>query len=138
MDIIQDNYIDEEEAKNFLQNLYNGIELLPGVPEKLTIQEAAAVLNVSIPTVERMISEGMLKLTKKNLIDLVMTNMLSEKPIEEEQNDMNVQGREMTPEELADHKKAFTDIDDCIKELYKDDVEEDQQTLFSDDDLRQE
>lgn len=136
MDIIQDNYIDEEEAKNFLQNLYSGIELLPGVPEKLTTQEAANVLNVSIPTVERMLSEGMLKLTKQNLIDLVMKNMLAEKPIEEEQNNMNTQGREMTPEELADHQKAFTDIDDCIKELYND--EDDQQNLFSEEDLRQE
>lgn len=136
MDIIQDKYIDEEEARNFLQNLYSGIELLPGVPEKPTTQEAAAVLNVSIPTVERMLSEGMLKLTKQNLIDLVMKNMLAEKPIEEEQNDMNVQGREMTPEELADHQKAFTDIDDCIKELYND--EDDQQNLFSEEDLRQE
>lgn len=136
MDIIQDNYIDEEEARNFLQNLYSGIELLPGVPEKPTTQEAAAVLNVSIPTVERMLSEGMLKLTKQNLIDLVMKNMLAEKPIEEEQNNMNTQGREMTPEEIADHKKAFTDIDDCIKELYND--EDDQQNLFSEEDLRQE
>lgn len=136
MDIIQDKYIDEEEARNFLQNLYSGIELLPGVPEKPTTQGAAAVLNVSIPTVERMLSEGMLKLTKQNLIDLVMKNMLAEKPIEEEQNDMNVQGREMTPEELADHQKAFTDIDDCIKELYND--EDDQQNLFSEEDLRQE
>lgn len=135
MDIIQDNYIDEEEARNYLQNLYNGIELLPGVPEKLTIQEAAAALNVSIPTVERMISDGMLKLKKQNLIDLVMKNMLAEKPIEEEQNNMNTQGREMTPEEIADHKKAFTDIDDCIKELYND--EDDQQNLFSEEDLRQ-
>lgn len=136
MDIIQDNYIDEEEARNFLQNLYSGIELLPGVPEKPTTQEAAAVLNVSIPTVERMLSEGMMKLTKQNLIDLVMKNMLAEKPIEEEQNNMNTQGREMTPEELADHQKAFTDIDDCIKELYND--EDDQQNLFSEEDLRQE
>lgn len=137
MDIIQDNYIDEEEARNFLQNLYSGIELLPGVPEKPTTQEAAAVLSVSIPTVERMLSEGMLKLTKQNLIDLVMKNMLAEKPIEEEQNNMNTQGREMTPEELADHQKAFTDIDDCIKELYNDE-EDDQQNLFSEEDLRQE
>lgn len=137
MDIIQDNYIDEEEARNFLQNLYSGIELLPGVPEKPTTQEAAAVLNVSIPTVERMLSEGMMKLTKQNLIDLVMKNMLAEKPIEEEQNNMNTQGREMTPEELADHQKAFTDIDDCIKELYNDE-EDDQQNLFSEEDLRQE
>lgn len=137
MDIIQDNYIDEEEARNFLQNLYSGIELLPGVPEKLTTQEAANVLNVSIPTVERMLSEGMLKLTKQNLIDLVLKNMLAEKPIEEEQNNMNTQGREMTPEELADHQKAFTDIDDCIKELYNDE-EDDQQNLFSEEDLRQE
>lgn len=137
MDIIQDNYIDEEEARNFLQNLYSGIELLPGVPEKLTTQEAANVLNVSIPTVERMLSEGMLKLTKQNLIDLVMKNMLAEKPIEEEQNNMNTQGREMTPEEIADHKKAFTDIDDCIKELYNDE-EDDQLNLFSDEDLKQE
>lgn len=136
MDIIQDNYIDEEEARNFLQNLYSGIELLPGVPEKPTTQEAAAVLNVSIPTVERMLSEGMLKLTKQNLIDLVMKNMLAEKPIEEEQNNMNTQGREMTPEEIADHQKAFTDIDDCIKELYNN--EDDQQNLFSEEDLRQE
>lgn len=137
MDIIQDNYIDEEEARNFLQNLYSGIELLPGVPEKPTTQEAAAVLNVSIPTVERMISDGMLKLTKQNLIDLVMANMLAEKSIEEEQNDMNTQGREMTPEEIADHKKAFTDIDDCIKELYNNE-EDDQLNLFSEEDLRQE
>lgn len=137
MDIIQDNYIDEEEARNFLKNLYSGIELLPGVPEKLTTKEAAFVLNVSIPTVERMISDGMLKLTKQNLIDLVMANMLAEKSIEEEQNDMNTQGREMTPEELADHQKAFTDIDECIKELYNDE-EDDQQNLFSEEDLRQE
>lgn len=85
MDIIQDSYIDEEEAKNFLQNLYEGIDLLPGVPEKLTVQDAAAVLNVSIPTIDRMVQDGQLKLTKKNIIQTVMNNFLSEKPVFEDE-----------------------------------------------------
>lgn len=85
MDIIQDSYIDEEEAKNFLQNLYEGIDLLPGVPEKLTVQDAAAVLNVSIPTIDRMVQDGQLKLTKKNIIQTVMNNFLSEKSVFEDE-----------------------------------------------------
>lgn len=133
MGIIQDDYIDEEEARNFLQNLYDGVELLPGVSEELTAQEAASVLNVSIPTVERMVSDRMLKLTKTDLIETVMNNMLAEKPVEEEEEtEMYKPGRELTPEEKTVHQKAFSDVEKCIKDL------EDQQSLFSDEDLKQE
>lgn len=125
MDIIQDSYIDEEEAKNFLQNLYEGIDLLPGVPEKLTVQDAAAVLNVSIPTIDRMVQDGQLKLTKKNIIQTVMNNFLSEKSVFEDE--------EIEPEQEENpiknvEKKTCEKVKIAVKEAI-------QGTLFPEDEF---
>lgn len=125
MDIIQDSYIDEEEAKNFLQNLYEGIDLLPGVPEKLTVQDAAAVLNVSIPTIDRMVQDGQLKFTKKNIIQTVMNNFLSEKSVFEDE--------EIEPEQEENpiknvEKKTCEKVKIAVKEAI-------QGTLFPEDEF---
>lgn len=125
MDIIQDSYIDEEEAKNFLQNLYEGIDLLPGVPEKLTVQDAAAVLNVSIPTIDRMVQDGQLKLTKKNIIQTVMNNFLSEQSVFEDE--------EIEPEQEENpiknvEKKTCEKVKIAVKEAI-------QGTLFPEDEF---
>lgn len=125
MDIIQDSYIDEEEAKNFLQNLYEGIDLLPGVPEKLTVQDAAAVLNVSIPTIDRMVQDGQLKLTKKNIIQTVMNNFLSEKSVFEDE--------EIEPEQ---EENPIKNVEKKTCEKVKIAVKEDiQGTLFPEDEF---
>lgn len=44
MQILTDQNIDEEAAKEYIQTPYKGFELLPEVPENLTILEAAKTL----------------------------------------------------------------------------------------------
>lgn len=44
MQILTDQNIDEEAAKEYIQTPYKGLELLPEVPENLTILEAAKTL----------------------------------------------------------------------------------------------
>ena len=52
MPIITENNIDEEEAKEWL-SVKNTIDLLPGVPENLTVKDAAEILAVSELTIIR-------------------------------------------------------------------------------------
>lgn len=126
MDIIQDNYIDEEEARKFLQNLYSGVELLPGVPKKLSIEDAAAVLNVSIPTIERMIADDLLELSKDEIIKTIMENFLSEEAVFEDE-------KQPSRHEFPQEKTVKNNVENKCK-IHIDD----QQNLFSDEDLWQE
>jgi hypothetical protein len=75
------------EAKPFEET----IDLLPGVPVFLSRKETAFVLNVSLPTVDRMIYRGDLKpneegdLLKADLIDYMLTHTLADQPVLEEE-----------------------------------------------------
>lgn len=135
--IIQEDNINEEAARSFLNDCYSGVNLLPNVPAKVTRQIAAAVLNVSAPTIERMLQDKQLELTKKSLLQYIFNNMLCNRPLVwEDEEKMNAKPRELTEEELADHKKAFKDIEDSIAALNQ--KEEDLPGLFSEEDLKQE
>lgn len=79
--IIQENYIDEEAAKQYLNDCYKDVDLLPNVPEKLTVQTMAAVLNISEPTVSRMITAQEIKPFKKDVLNYILKNMLVNHPI---------------------------------------------------------
>ena len=68
--IIQETYIDETAARGFLNDCYKGIDLLPNVPEVLSRQIVSAILNVSIPTVDRMLQDRQVSLTKKKHTDI--------------------------------------------------------------------
>lgn len=79
--IIQENYIDEEEAKKYLNDCYRGVDLLPNVPEKLTVQTMAEVLYVSEPTITRMISAREIRPFKQDILDYIFKNMLVNRPV---------------------------------------------------------
>lgn len=137
--IIQDNDIDKEAARSFLYDCYEDVNLLPNVPQKITEQIAAAVLNVSMPTIERMLQERQLKLTKKDLQQYIFNNMLCNRPVDwDDEEKMNSKAREMTPEELAEHKKVFSDMEERISALYGPEPKPIEGGLFSEEDLKQE
>ncbi len=81
MNIISDNDIDEDLAKQFFSTAYDGINLLPQVPERLTKNLLAAILNVSEPTIERMVNEKQIALTKTAVEAYIKRNYLANRPI---------------------------------------------------------
>ena len=135
--IIQEDYIDEEAARAFLNDCYNGLNLLPNIPAKISSEIAADVLNVSMPTIERMVQDRQIELTKKSLLTYIFDNMLCNRPINwGDEEKMNVKQKEMSPESLKEHQKAFSDIEESIASINK--IEEDLPGLFSEEDLKQE
>ncbi|MCQ2585585.1 MAG: hypothetical protein MJ185_08335 [Treponema sp.] len=136
--IIQENDIDEEAAYEFLNDCYRGIDLLPNIPETLTPQSAAAILNVSMPTIERMLQEKQLKLTKKSLQQYILDNMLCNRPVVwDDEEKMNAKAKDLSEEEMIEHKKAFSDIEESIIGLTSKD-ESHLPNLFTEEDLKQE
>lgn len=79
--IIQEDYIDEEAARAFLNDCYNGLDLLPNIPSKISNEIAADVLNVSMPTIERMVQDGQIELTRRSLLKYIFDNMLCNRPV---------------------------------------------------------
>ena len=79
--IITENYIDETSAKDYLEASYEGIDLLPKIPEKLSETDAAAVLNVSEPTIQRMVQSKEIKLEKKAILEYIHSKMLVNRPL---------------------------------------------------------
>lgn len=80
--IIQENYIDEEAARAFLNDCYNGLDLLPNIPSRISNEIAADVLNVSMPTIERMVQDGQIELTRRSLLlKYISNNMLCNRPV---------------------------------------------------------
>lgn len=135
--IIQENSIDEEAARDFLNDCYQGVNLLPNIPDRITRQIAASVLNVSLPTIERMLQDNQLKLTKKSLLKYIFDNMLCNRPLQwDNEEKMKAKARELTPEEQKESEKSFRDIEESIAGLYKE--EEELPGLFSEEDLKQE
>lgn len=78
---ITDREIDEITAKNFLNTALNSAELLPNIPENLTKNIAALVLNVSEPTIDRMLQEGQIQLKKSSIIAYISQQTLANRPL---------------------------------------------------------
>lgn len=133
--IIQEDSINEEAARAFLNDCYNGMNLLPNVPTKITCKIAAVVLNVSMPTIERMLQDRQIELTKKSLLKYIFDNMICNRPVNwEDDEKMNTKPKEMGPEALKEHQKAFSDIEESIAGINK--IEENLPGLFSEEDLK--
>lgn len=71
----------------FLEEPYPGIDLLIGSPSILTIKEAAAVCNVSVQTIQRMIEADILpvncdgEIVKADLVAYIKSHTLADKPL---------------------------------------------------------
>ena len=88
MNIINDKDIDEIAARDYLAaNL--GVELFPRIPEKITVSIAAKLLHVSEPTIERMVADGQITLTKAAITAYIERNYLANRPINLTQNTPN-------------------------------------------------
>lgn len=135
--IILDNDINEEAARNYLNDCYSGLELLPNIPDKFSRLTAATILNVSLPTIDRMLNDKQIELTKQSLLNYIMQNMLVNYPLAlDDEEKMNAKAKEMSPESLKEHQKAFRDIEESIAGLNK--KQEELPGLFSEEDLKQE
>ena len=126
--IIQDDNINEEAARAFLNDCYNGVNLLPNVPAKISSKIAAAVLNVSMQTIDRMLQEKQLELTKKNLLKYIFDNMLCNRPIS-----WNDEEESAEQKEIVEPKKQ-SDIPENKAGLFY----QDEPSLFSEEDLKRE
>ena len=85
MQIITENDIDETAAKAYL-TAGNDIELLPEVPDNLTVIAAAEILSVSEPTIIRMLEDGQIQLKKSAILTYLDHNYLANRPLNLPQN----------------------------------------------------
>lgn len=85
MQIITENNIDEAAAKAYLTD-GNDIELLPEVPDNLTVIAAAEILLVSEPTIVRMLEDGQIQLKKSAVLAYLDHNYLANRPLNLTQN----------------------------------------------------
>ena len=85
MNIITETDIDEAAAKAYL-TAENGIELLPEVPDNLTVIAAAEILSVSEPTIIRMLEDGQIQLRKSAILAYLDHNYLANRPLNLPQN----------------------------------------------------
>ena len=85
MQIITENDIDETAAKAYL-TAGNDIELLPEVPDNLTVIAAAEILSVSEPTIIRMLEDGQIQLKKSAILAYLERNYLANRPLNLPQN----------------------------------------------------
>lgn len=85
MQIITENDIDETAAKAYL-TAGNDIELLPEVPDNLTVIAAAEILSVSEPTIIRMLEDGQIQLKKSAILAYLEHNYLANRPLNLPQN----------------------------------------------------
>lgn len=126
--IIQEDSINEEAARAFLNDCYNGMNLLPNVPAKITPQIAAAVLNVSMPTIERMLQDRQIELTKKSLLKYIFDNMLCNRPVswddEEESAEQKEKAEPKNQSNIPEKKAGLFQWNEL--------------SLFSEEDLKQE
>lgn len=76
-----------EEIEAFPELMQVKIDILPNCPSILSPKEAAFVCNVSEPTIQRMISGGLLpvnsdhEVLKKDLINYIKTHSLADIPL---------------------------------------------------------
>lgn len=80
-EIITEENIDENAAKDFLKASYDGIDLFPCIPETLTETLAATMLNVSEPTIQRMVQDGQIELKKSAILAYINQKMLVNRPL---------------------------------------------------------
>lgn len=85
MQIITENDIDETAVKAYL-TAGNDIELLPEVPDNLTVIAAAEILSVSEPTIIRMLEDGQIQLKKSAILAYLDHNYLANRPLNLPQN----------------------------------------------------
>lgn len=85
MQIITENDIDETAAKAYI-SAENDLELLPGIPENLTIIAVAKILSVSEPTITRMLEDGQIQLKKSAILAYLEHNYLANRPLNLTQN----------------------------------------------------
>lgn len=85
MQIITENDIDETAAKAYL-TAGNDIELLPEVPDNLTVIATAEILSVSEPTIIRMLEDGQIQLKKSAILAYLDHNYLANRPLNLPQN----------------------------------------------------
>lgn len=79
-----DPLIEEERvaaARRYLLAGYGNIEFFPVVPDELTLVTASRLLQVSIPTVARMLEDHSLQLTKQSVQDYIFSHFLCDKPL---------------------------------------------------------
>ncbi len=88
MNIITETDIDEAAAKAYL-TAENDIELLPEVPDNLTVIAAAEILSVSEPTIIRMLEDGQIQLKKSAILAYLDHNYLANRPLNLTQNTPN-------------------------------------------------
>lgn len=88
MQIITENDIDERAAEDYI-TAENDLELLPEIPEKLTILTAAEILSVSEPTITRMLEDGEIQLKKSAILAYLARNYLVNRPLNLPQIDPN-------------------------------------------------
>lgn len=124
--IIQEDYIDEEAARAFLNDCYNGLDLLPNIPSKISNEIAADVLNVSMPTIERMVQDGQIELTRRSLLKYIFDNMLCNRPVSWDNEKESAEKKEK-----AEHKNQ-TNIPEKKADLFQ----WNELSLFSEEDLR--
>ena len=79
--INNDNEIDEPEAHKYLSFPYDDIDLLPNIPENLSKSIAATILNVSAPTIERMVQDGQIILKKHQILEYLQEKTLVNRPL---------------------------------------------------------
>ncbi len=85
MNIITENDIDEPAAKAFI-TAEEDLELLPGIPKKITVIAAAEILSVSVPTISRMLEDGQIQLKKSAILAYLDHNYLANRPLNLPQN----------------------------------------------------
>lgn len=90
--IINDDYIDEDKAYQFLNKGYDGLNLLPGLEDPITTATAAEVLGVSIPTIERMLQDKQIKLTRKSILAYIFNHFLFQRPVMEQGEELEYTG----------------------------------------------
>lgn len=126
--IIQENYIDEEAARAFLNDCYNGLDLLPNIPSIISNEIAANVLNVSMPTIERMVQGRQIELTKKSLLKYIFDNMLCNRPVSWNDEEESAEQKEKA------EPKNQSNIPEKKARLFQ----WNEPSLFSEEDLKQE
>lgn len=85
MPIITETDIDETAAKTYF-TAENDLNLLPEIPENLTIIAVAKILSVSEPTITRMLEDGQIQLKKSAILAYLDHNYLANRPLNLPQN----------------------------------------------------
>lgn len=125
--IIQENYIDEEAARAFLNDCYNGLDLLPNIPSKISNEIAANVLNVSMPTIERMVQDGQIELTRRSLLKYIFDNMLCNRPVSWDDEEKSAAQEKKEPKNQSNIPRKKAGL-----------FQWNELSLFSEEDLKQE